>query len=62
VFYGCPIGEPSEEPVWFQVEPFWVPYRTISTEDSIQNPKIIPWIKKWFFKEDSRRTLLEPFF
>ena len=32
---AVPIGEPFKESLWFQVEPFWVPCRTLST----WNPK-----------------------
>jgi hypothetical protein len=35
-FYGCP---PKENPFSFQVEPFWVPCRTLCGKDSTWNPK-----------------------
>ena len=31
--------KPLKNPYWFHIEPFWVPCRTLSTEDSTWNPK-----------------------
>ena len=52
---------PLDDHFWFQVEPFWVPCRTICGKGSRWNPKALHLEPKGFFKGicygDSQRTL-----
>ncbi|CDQ67303.1 unnamed protein product [Oncorhynchus mykiss] len=39
VIWLSPKGNPLKNHFWFKVDPYWVPFRTLSPESSIWNPK-----------------------